>query len=277
MLFINKKNPNTEMHFLDHLEALRWHLVRSAGAIVVFALVAFLNPDILFDKIILGAKNPDFYTYRVLCWLSEKLSLDMCINKIPFSLINITMSGQFTTHIYISFIAGFILAFPYFLWEIWRFIKPALSTKERKYSRGVVFFSSVLFLSGVLFGYFVISPLSINFLGSYQISTQVANQISLDSFISIVTMLTLSSGVVFELPVVIYFLSKIGIVTPSFLRTYRRHSMVVILIIAAVITPSPDITSQILVAIPLFLLYEISIGVSAIVARNKEKEAAANN
>ncbi len=260
------------MHFLDHLEALRWHLVRSAIAIVVFALVAFLYPEILFDKIILGAKDPNFLTYKVLCIISERFTLDLCIKDIPFNLINIDMSGQFTTHIYIAFIAGFVMAFPYFIWEMWRFIKPALSSKERKYSRGVVFFSSILFLFGILFGYYVISPLSINFLGSYQISKQVANQISLDSFISIVTMLTLSSGVVFELPVVIYFLSKIGLVTPTFLRTYRKHSMIIILVIAAMITPSPDITSQILVAVPLFLLYEISIGVSAMVLRNKLKQ-----
>jgi sec-independent protein translocase protein TatC len=269
------KDPNTEMHFLDHLEALRWHLVRSAAAIVVFALIAFMNKEILFDKIILGAKDPQFLTYRALCYLAEKFSMDLCIREVPFTLINIDMSGQFTTHIYVSFIAGFILAFPYFLWELWRFIKPALSAKEINYSRGIVFFSSVLFAAGVLFGYFVISPLSINFLGSYQISSQVANQISLDSFISTVTILTLSAGVVFELPVIIYFLSKIGLVTPTFLKTYRRHSMVIILIISAVITPSPDITSQILVAVPLFILYEISIGVSAMVLKNKDKAALA--
>lgn len=263
------------MHFLDHLEALRWHLVRSAVAIVVFSLVAFLNPDILFDKIILGAKNTDFFTYRMMCKLSDLLSIDLCIREIPFSLINIDISGQFTTHIYISFIAGFIMAFPYFIWEVWRFIKPALSSKERQYSRGIVFFSSLLFLSGVSFGYFIISPLSINFLGSYQISEQVSNQISLSSFISTVTMLTLSAGIVFELPVVIYFLSKIGLVTPVFLRNYRKHSMVVILIIAAIITPSPDVTSQILVAVPLFLLYEISIWVSGMVLRNKLRENSA--
>lgn len=261
------------MHFLDHLEALRWHLVRSAIAIVILALVAFLNTEILFDQIILGAKSPDFLTYRVLCQLSDRFNVDMCIREVPFILINIDISGQFTTHIYTSFIAGFILGFPYLIWELWRFIKPALSKKELNYSRGIVFFSSLLFLSGVLFGYYIISPLSINFLGSYQISSMVANQITLSSFISTVTMLTLSSGVVFELPVVIYFLSKIGIVTPSFLRTYRRHAMVIILIIAALITPSPDISSQILVAIPLFILYEIGIGVSAMVLRNKEKEA----
>jgi len=273
MSLLKSKDPNTEMHFLDHLEALRWHLVRSAIAIVLLALVAFLNTEILFDQIILGAKNPDFLTYRVLCQLSERFNVDMCIREVPFILINIDISGQFTTHIYTSFIAGFILGFPYLIWELWRFIKPALSKKELNYSRGIVFFSSLLFLSGVLFGYYIISPLSINFLGSYQISAMVANQITLSSFISTVTMLTLSSGVVFELPVVIYFLSKIGIVTPSFLRTYRRHAMVIILIIAALITPSPDISSQILVAIPLFILYEIGIGVSAMVLRNKEKEA----
>lgn len=273
MSLLKSKDPNTEMHFLDHLEALRWHLVRAAIAIVVLALVAFLNTEILFDQIILGAKNPDFLTYRVLCQLSDRFNVDMCIREVPFILINIDISGQFTTHIYTSFIAGFILGFPYLIWELWRFIKPALSKKELNYSRGIVFFSSLLFLSGVLFGYYIISPLSINFLGSYQISSMVANQITLSSFISTVTMLTLSSGVVFELPVVIYFLSKIGIVTPSFLRTYRRHAMVIILIIAALITPSPDISSQILVAIPLFILYEIGIGVSAMVLRNKEKEA----
>lgn len=274
MLGVKSKDPNSEMHFLDHLEALRWHLMRSAAAIVVFAIVAFLNPEILFDKVILAAKNPDFLTYRLMCKLSDLLSIDLCISEIPFTLINIDISGQFTTHIYTSFIAGFILAFPYFLWELWRFIKPALSSKERNYSRGVVFFSSILFLMGVLFGYYIISPLSINFLGSYQISQQVANQISLSSFISTVTMLTLSAGVVFELPVVIYFLSKIGLVTPQFLRNYRKHSMVVILIIAAIITPSPDVTSQILVAVPLFLLYEIGIWVSGAVLKNKQKELA---
>lgn len=262
------------MHFLDHLEALRWHLVRSAAAIVVFALIAFLNPQILFDKVILGAKDPGFLTYRLLCKLSDKFSIDLCITEVPFNLINIDISGQFTTHIYVAFIAGFVMAFPYFIWEIWRFIKPALSAKELNYSRGIVFFSSLLFISGVLFGYYVISPLSINFLGSYQISEQVSNQIGLSSFISTVTMLTLSAGLVFELPVVIYFLSKIGLVTPTFLKTYRRHSMVVILIVAAIITPSPDVTSQILVAIPLFLLYEVSILVSAMVLRNKLKAEA---
>lgn len=265
------KDPNTEMHFLDHLEALRWHLVRSAAAVVILAIVAFLNPEILFDKIILGPKNPDFPTYRLLCWLAENSGVDFCIREIPFNLINIDISGQFTTHLYISFMAGFVMAFPYFIWEIWRFIKPALTENEVRNSSGIVLATSLLFLCGVSFGYFVVAPLSVNFLGSYQISEQVSNQIGLGSFISTVTMLSFSSGIVFELPVAIFFLSKLGLVSPPFLRKYRRHAMVVILIVAAVITPSPDITSQILVAIPLFLLYEVSIGVSAAVERKRQK------
>ena len=265
-----KKDPNRDMHFLDHLEALRWHLVRSAIAIVGLAIFAFLNKEILFDRIILAPKDPDFFTYQTLCRLSERTGIDMCIREIPFNLININISGQFTTHIFVSLVAGFVLAFPYFIWEVWRFITPALSAKERTYSRGVVFFSSLLFVIGILFGYFVISPLSVNFLGSYQISESVANQISLNSFISTITILTFSCGMVFELPIIVYFLSKVGVVTPAFMRKYRKHAMIINLILAAFITPSPDVASQMLVAIPLFLLYELSIGVSAIVERRSK-------
>jgi sec-independent protein translocase protein TatC len=263
------KDPNYEMTFLDHLEALRWHLVRSVAAIFVFALVAFFNKEFLFDGIILAPKNKDFLTYRVLCELSERYNLDMCFDQINFSVINFNMSGQFTTHMWIAFMTGFILAFPYIIWELWRFIKPALSEGERKLSGGVVFFVSLLFLLGLLFGYYVIAPLSINFLGNYQISSEVNNTISLDSYINIVTMLSLSTGLVFELPMAVYFLSKLGIITPQFMRTYRKHAMVVNLVLAAVITPSPDVTSQLLVAIPLFILYEISIYVSQMVVKKK--------
>lgn len=263
-------DPNTEMSFLDHLEALRWHLVRSALVVMSLSVLAFIRKDILFDKVIFGLKNPDFPTYRVLCWLSQKYKMDLCITDFDFDLISINLSGQFTTHMFVAFIAGLVIGMPYLLWEIWRFIKPALSSKEIKYSRGIVFFTTSLFLTGVLFGYFVISPMSINFLGTYQVSNLVKNQINLDSYISTITILTLASGVIFELPMVVYFLSKLGLITPAFMRIYRKHSMVVILIIAALITPSPDVTSQLLVAIPLFLLYEISIFISAAVV-NKEK------
>ena len=258
------------MTFLDHLEALRWHLVRSVIAITALSVAAFVNKEFIFDKIIFGPKSPDFPTYKVLCRLSEKFSIDFCITDFPFNIISVAMSGQFTTHMWVAFISGLVVGFPYLLWEIWRFVKPALKENEKKYSRGIVFFTSLLFLTGVLFGYYIISPLSINFLGSYQVSEQVKNQISLDSYISTITMLTFSSGVVFELPVVVYFLSKIGLMTPQFMRRYRRHAMVANLIIAAIITPSPDVTSQLLVAIPLFLLYEASIYVSAVVVRKGE-------
>lgn len=265
-----------EMTFLQHLEALRWHVVRTAIAVVAVALIAFFQKEFIFDTIILGPKNPNFPTYRFMCWLSEKYNLDMCFNQVNFKLISTDISGQFTMHMWVAFVTGFIVAFPYFIWEMWRFVKPALSTKEKKYSRGTVLAVSFLFLTGVLFGYYVISPMSINFLGNYQVSAEIQNQITLDSYINTVTILSLSAGLVFELPMVVYFLSKIGILTPDFMRRYRKHAMVVNLIIAALITPSPDITSQLLVAFPLFLLYEISIYVSRIVVRNKLKSEAAN-
>ena len=266
------RNNDSEMGFLDHLEALRWHIVRAVIAIVVFTVLAFLNKQIIFDDIILAPKNSDFLTYRILCHLSEKYNLDMCFNKIDFNVVSLDLSGQFMTHMWVALVIGFIIAFPYFIWEIWRFIKPALSDKEKKYSRGIVFFTSLLFLVGLLFGYYIIAPLSINFLGNYQVSSEVHNTISLTSYINTVTILSLSTGLVFELPMIVYFLSKIGIITPEFMRKYRKHAMVVNLIIAAFITPSPDVTSQMLVAIPLFILYEISIYVSKAVTRNKLKD-----
>ncbi len=261
------------MTFLDHLEALRWHLVRAAAAILVLAIVAFMNKELIFDGIIMAPKNTDFWTYRVLCDLSQHFDLDMCLDKVDFNVVNLNMSGQFTTHMWIAFMAGFVLGFPYLIWEIWRFVKPALSHKEQSYSTGIVFFTTLLFLMGVAFGYFIITPLSINFLGNYKVSEEIANSISMDSYINTVTVLSLSTGIVFELPMVVYFLSKIGFITPDFMRKYRKHAMVVNLIIAALITPSPDVTSQLLVAIPLFLLYEVSIYVSAVVVRGKVKSA----
>lgn len=268
------KNGNSEMTFLDHLEALRWHIVRSVVVIIVLACVAFSYKEILFDGIILAPKNEHFLTYRVLCYLSQKVNIDFCLGKVDFTLISMDMSGQFMTHMWIAFMAGFIVGFPYFIWELWRFIKPALSQKELKYSKGIVFFTTLLFVTGLLFGYYVITPLSINFLGNYHVSEEVKNAISLDSYINIVTVLSLSTGLVFELPMVIYFLSKLGVITPQFMRKYRKHAMVVNLIIAAFITPSPDVTSQMLVAVPLFILYEISIYVSVMVYKRKQLKKA---
>lgn len=261
-----------EMSFLEHLEVLRWHLVRSVSAIVVLALVAFLFKGFVFDTILLGPKNPDFITYRLMCEASEKFGLSdlLCIGQLNFQLINISMAGQFTTHIFVSLITGLVLAFPYVVFELWRFIRPGLYSHERKYANGMVFYTSALFVMGVLFGYYIIAPLSVNFLGNYQVSELVNNQIDLNSYFTTLATLVLATGLVFELPILVYFLTKIGLVTPEWLRVYRKHSVVAILILAAVITP-PDVASQILVFLPLMVLYEVSIYVSAATLRNASK------
>lgn len=259
-----------EMTFLDHLEALRWHLVRSIFAIVVISIAAFIFKDIIFDTIILAPKTPEFFTNRVLCVFGQAVHVQtLCINSKPFEIININMAGQFSTHIMISLIVGLILAFPYLIFELWRFISPALYPKEKSHARGAVFFISLLFILGVLFGYYVIVPLSVHFLGNYSVSAQVTNQINLNSYISTVSSITLATGVIFELPVLIYFLTKIGLVTPEFLKKYRRHALVIVLALSAIITP-PDVFSQILVAFPLMFLYEIGIIISRRILR-KEK------
>lgn len=262
--------PGGEMSFLDHLEALRWHLVRVAIAVTVFTIAAFIFSDFIFDKVILAPMYADFATYRFFCYLSETVLQNdsICIRELNFELININMAGQFTTHLVVSFFSGLILAFPYLLYEIWRFIKPALYAKERKYATGLIFWGSVLFLSGIAFGYYLIAPLSINFFGNYRVSQLVDNQIHLGSFMDTVLTTTFGSGLVFELPVIIYFLARIGLVTQQSLRSMRRLSYVIILVVAAIITP-PDVLSQILVAIPLFILYEISIVIAGRVARNR--------
>ena len=272
-VFSNKFNASGEMTFLGHLEALRWHLFRSVIAVMTMALLLFFFKEFLFDGVLLAPKSPNFFTYRALCSIGKKLNLGdgLCVNVIPFSLISTDISAQFTTHMWVAFIAGLVVSFPYVVWEIWRFIKPALSEKEKNYAHGIVFYTSFLFLVGVLFGYYIITPMTVNFLGSYQVSEQVKNTITLDSFISLVTTMTLISGIVFELPIVVYFLSKVGILTPTFMRTYRRHAVVVILILAAVITPTSDATTLIMVALPLYVLYEISILVSAYVLKEKLK------
>jgi len=270
-----KKSESAEMSFLDHLEELRWHLVRSVVVIFALAIVFFINKDFLFNTIILAPKNTDFFTYKFMCKLSHLLQMGdaLCMNGLEFSLINTTLSGQFTLHMWAAFVAGIVVGFPYLVWEAWRFIKPALTATEIGYSKGILFFVSILFSIGVLFGYYLIAPLSINFLGTYQVSSEVKNMIDMDSYISTITVITFASGLLFELPIVVYFLSSLGIISPAFMKRYRKHAVVVILILAAVITPSPDITSQLLVALPVYILYELSIFVSAYVVNKKEREA----
>jgi sec-independent protein translocase protein TatC len=264
-----KNKDANDMTFLEHLEVLRGHLLRSLGSIGVFAVVAFLLKDIIFDHVLLAPKSAEFFTNRMFCKLGELVNTDkLCINEIPISLINIDLSGQFRIHMTIAFFGGLILAAPYVFWEVYRFIMPALKEKERKYSSGMVFYTTFLFLLGVLFGYFLIVPLTINFLGGYSVSEQVANQINLRSYIGTVTSLVFATGLIFELPILVYFLSKVGLMTPKFMRRYRKHAIVIILVIAGIITP-PDIFSQILVTIPMYLLFEISIFISARVEKQR--------
>ncbi len=264
-----------EMTFLEHLEELRWTIVRSSIAVVVGMVAAFIAKDLVFDGIVLAPKSAGFITYRAFCALGQRVGMGdaLCINDLPFVLQNISMSGQFFTHLMVSFVAGFIIAFPYVLWEVWRFIAPGLHPTERKSLRGVVVFATFLFLLGVAFGYFLLAPLSIQFFGSYQVSGAVQNAVALDSYISMVTSVTLWTGVLFELPIVVLFLTRAGLLTPTFMRTYRKHAFVIVLVAAAIITP-PDVVSQLVVAGPLMLLYEASILLSASTLRRMERAAA---
>ncbi|AYB35460.1 twin-arginine translocase subunit TatC [Chryseolinea soli] len=262
------------MSFLDHLEELRWHVIRSLIAVVIFTIVAFVLAPWIFQNIVFAPARVDFATFKWLCKLGDLIGHEaLCVKEIPFKVQSRFMTGQFTMHIMASFIIGLVIAFPYVVWEIWRFIKPGLQVKERRYSRGAVAAVSLLFFSGVLFGYFIIAPWMVYFLANYSISDMIVNEFDITSYVSTVVLLVLGSGLLFQLPVVIFFLSKMGIVTPQFLRKYRKHSVVVILIIAAIVTP-PDPLSQIMITIPLYILFEISIVISAIVARQKAKDEA---
>lgn len=269
-LFSGVKNKTGEMSFLGHLEALRWHLVRSALVVVILAGVAFCYPEILFTKVLFGPKNPDFVTYNVLCNISHRWNMgdSLCFKDFGFSFFNPDLTGQFTLAMWGSLVAGLVAGFPYLLWELWRFIKPALKQKEVNAARGFIFYASALFLMGVSFGYFIVAPMAIYFLGNYQVDPTIKNIIDVDSYISVVTTLVLLMGLVFELPIIMYFLAKFGIITGSFLGKYRRHAVIVILIVAAVITPTTDVFTQMLVAVPLWILYEVSI----IVAKRVEKK-----
>ncbi len=267
------KADSDNMSFLEHLEVLRWHLIRASLAIFIMAILAFLSKSILFDLILFGPKQPDFFTYRLFCAISREISNTefFCLTEMPFKILNTRMAGQFSTHIWVALIAGFILSFPYVLYEVWRFVAPGLKPGERSYSRWVLFFGGILFMSGVLFGYYLIVPLSLQFLGTYTVSAEVNNLIDLNSYLSTVSTVTLATGLIFELPVVIYFLARTGLVTADFLRKYRRHSIVLILILSAIITP-PDVASQILVSVPIMFLYEVSIKIAARIEKRRAKE-----
>jgi sec-independent protein translocase protein TatC len=266
-----------EMSFVDHLEELRWHLIRAFGSIFIFAVIAFLAKGFVFHDIILAPSRVDFLSYRAMCDFGRWIGSDaLCITDLGFTIQSRQMSGQFAMHLLVSAVIGLACAFPYAFWEIWRFVSPGLYPEERKNSRGAVFFVSVLFILGLLFGYYVVSPISINFLAGYQVDPTILNEFDLSSYISTLTTLCLSCAVMFEMPVIVYFFTKAGLLSPEVMKVYRKHSIIVILIVSAIITP-PDVISQLLISMPLFLLYEISIYVSKSIRDSDLKKLNKNN
>lgn len=263
-----------EMSFIGHINVLRWHLVRSVIVIIVLAGVAFCFPEILFTKIILGPSNQSFVTYTFLCQCSQAWGLgdSLCFTIFDFHFQFLDLMGAFSTQMWVSIVAGLVAGFPYLLWELWRFVAPALQQKEIKAARGFIFYASVLFLLGVAFAYWIVSPMAVYFLGNYQIDPAhpIEVNVDVDSYISLVTTLVLLMGLVFELPIIMYFLGRFGIITAAFLRKYRKHAVIVILIVSAVITPTTDVFTQSLVALPLWILFEASI---IVVARVEKKLA----
>lgn len=270
--FLKKRqpNPNAEMGFTDHIEELRWHIVRSLLAIIIVSIVAWLNIEWIFDNILLGPAHADFISYRILCKIGNYLNLDgLCLQDVKIHFQNTELAGQFTMSFSVSFMIGFIVAFPYIFWEFWRFIKPALKEKELKHANGIIFWSSLLFLTGVLFAYFIIVPFTVNFFGGYQLSPSFQNIITISSYYDTMNDLILGMGIVFEIPIVVYFLSKLGILSPRFMREKRRYAILIIFVLAAVITP-PDWFSIWMVAIPLIGLYEAGIIISNKVIKEEE-------
>jgi sec-independent protein translocase protein TatC len=261
-----------EMSFLDHLEELRWHVIKATAAIIIAATAAFLAKGFLFDVLIFGPTKSDFFTYEFLCNASRLMGFEsFCDTNFDFEVQSRTMAGQFSAHIWTSITFGFIIAFPFVIYQFWKFISPGLLHKEKNNSRGFIFISSILFFIGVLFGYYIVCPLSINFLGTYSVAELVHNDFDLNSYIGLIRASTLASGLIFELPIIIYFLTKIGLITPEFLNKNRKFALVIVLIFAAVITP-PDIASQVIVAIPVIVLYQVSILISRIVIRNQKRK-----
>jgi len=279
MAIFGKRNSNEideeghEMSFIDHLEVLRWHIIRSVVAILFFTIGAFIAKDFIFDTLIFGPTRSSFPTFRALCKISSELGLGnlLCMSDLKLVFINTELAGQFLMHLKISFSVGMILGIPYAFYEIWTFVKPGLKDIEVKSARGIVFFASMLFFIGVTFGYFILSPFALLFFSSYSLSDAISNTFTITNYISFLSMFVMVSGVIFELPMIVYFLSTMGLVTPSLMREYRRHAIVILLVIAAIITP-PDVGTQILVFIPVYFLYEISIFISARVERRLKKE-----
>ncbi|MEO7311837.1 MAG: twin-arginine translocase subunit TatC [Chitinophagaceae bacterium] len=265
-----------EMSFVDHLEELRWHIVRSVIAVVILGIVCFVYQDFLFDRVILAPIQNNFITYKLFCELGQKLGMgnSLCMPAMSISMQTTTFGGQFLSSITICFVMGFIVAFPYVFWEFWKFLKPALKPGELKNTRGAIFWVTFFFILGVGFGYYLMAPFTFNFLANYKIGTHniIETRPTISDYIDNMMDITLGSGLAFELPVISFVLTRIGLITPKFLKDYRKYAYVALLVIAAVITPSPDWMSQTIVVIPLIILYELSIVVSKRVAKDQKQK-----
>lgn len=259
-----------KMPFLNHLEELRWRLVKSSIVILIVATTLFVFTDPIIKNVYLFMSEVEFPTYRFFCWMSQTLGLDdsLCATEIPIDIQSIEMTQQFATNMYFAIVGGFIVSFPFTFYQIWSFVKPGLKSREASVTRGIVIYASILFAFGVMFGYFLVSPLCVQFFGGYKLTAEIANNFTINSYMSLITTTTLFSGLFFELPIIIFLLTKLGILSPALLKKYRKHALVAILILSAIITP-PDIVSQILVSLPILVLYEIGIIVSQRVVKSK--------
>ena len=257
-----------EMSFFDHIESLRWHVLRSLVAVLILTVVVFIKITFIYDNVIMAPTRHTFITYELFCKFGHLMGLGdkLCLDDVPITFQNMQLSGQFLQAMSSSFIFGLIIAAPYVLWEFWRFVKPALKENELRYTRGMVFWTSLLFFLGVAFGYYILTPYTVNFFAAYSISDSIQNIITIKSYLSTLRQIVLGTGILFELPILTYFLAETGVITASLLTTYRRHAILAIVVLAAIITP-PDVASQIIVSIPLYALYEISIWIAKRVER----------
>jgi sec-independent protein translocase protein TatC len=275
--FLNKRTTDekAEMSFIDHLEELRWHLLRSVIAVAIGAIVVMIYANEIVDKVLMAPTRADFISSRWLCSMGQSIGIGntLCFPPVEAKFLENQMTGQFISYFTIGFIGGFIIAFPYIFWEFWKFVKPALSEKELKKTRGVIFWVTLLFFTGVLFGYYILTPFMVNFYFNFKLSPQIVIMPSFSDYMENLIYTTVGIGILFQMPLLIMVLARIGIVTGKFLKKYRRHAFVIILIAAAIITPSTDPFSLTIVTIPLYALYEASIVVASRINRRQEKEA----
>lgn len=253
------------MSFLEHLEELRWRIVRSAAVVLAFSIAIWVFQEWIMETLFLSMRNPDFISFRLICDY-----LGVCVEEIPVDFQSTEVTGQFSYALMMSIMGGIVLSFPFIFYQIWRFVKPGLKSKEESVAKGIVFYVSLLFFLGISFGYFVIAPLCVQFFGSYQMSELIENKFTVSSYMSTILSTVFYSGILFLLPVVAYLFTKLGIMTPAYLRKYRKHAIVGILVLSAIITP-PDLISQVIVSIPIVILYEIGILVSARVEKRNQQ------